>query len=109
MNRRDVSLVNKNILNQDSIEKKSLNFIKNNLRKEDCFGLTDKQFIQLRRWLEQAKLNTYSTKFPDFSFDNSFIEHFEIPFSSKDKKGTRQLHYYKILIVLKFKTKKVHI
>lgn len=70
--------MSENKSNQDSIEQNSLDFIKKNLHREDCFGLSDQQFIQLKRWLESAQLNTYGTKFPDIVFDNGFIEHLEL-------------------------------
>ena len=82
--------MSENISNQDSIEQNSLDFIKNNLHKEACFGLSDQQFIQLKSWLESAQLNTYSTKFPDIVFDNGFIEHFGVTSSSEDRKGAQQ-------------------
>lgn len=83
--------MSENIEKQDSIEQKSLSFVKNNLHKEACFGLSDQQFIQLKRWLESARLNTYSTKFPDILFDNGFIEHFGVTSSSENKKGAQQI------------------
>ena len=83
--------MSENMAKQDNIEQKSLDFIKNNLHKKDCFGLSDQQFIQLKRWLESAKLNTYSTKFPDIVFDNGFIEHFGITSSSENRKGAQQI------------------
>lgn len=79
------------ILNQDSIEQTSLDFVKSNLHKEACFGLSDQQFIQLKTWLNSAQLNTQSTKFPDVIFDNGFIEHFGVTSSSEDKKGAQQI------------------
>ena len=82
--------MSENISNQDSIEQNSLDFIKKNLHREDCFGLSDQQFIQLKRWLESAQLNTYGTKFPDIVFDNGFIEHFGVTSSSEDRKGAQQ-------------------
>lgn len=83
--------MNENISVQDSIEQNSLDFIKNNLHKEVCFGLSDQQFIQLKRWLESAQLNTHSTKFPDIVFANGFIEHFGVTSSSEDRKGAQQI------------------
>ncbi|HJA91455.1 MAG TPA: hypothetical protein H9948_11780 [Candidatus Jeotgalibaca merdavium] len=82
--------MSENISNQDSIEQRSLDFIKNNLNKENCFGLSDQQFVQLKSWLESAHLNTHSTKFPDIVFNNGFIEHFAITSSSEDRKGAQQ-------------------
>lgn len=82
--------MSENISNQDNIEQSSLDFIKDNLRKEDCFGVSDQQFIQLKKWLENARLNTYSTEFPDIVFDNGFIEHFGVTSSSEDRKGAQQ-------------------
>lgn len=83
--------MSENILNQDSIEQTSLDFVKSNLHKEACFGLSEQQFIQLKTWLNSAQLNTQSTKFPDIIFDNGFIEHFGVTSSSEDKKGAQQI------------------
>ena len=83
--------MSENILNQDSIEQTSLDFVKSNLHKEACFGLSDQQFNQLKTWSKSAKLNTHSTKFPDIVFDNGFIEHFGVTSSSEDKKGAHQV------------------
>lgn len=91
--------MSKNISKQDSIEQRSLNFIKSNLDKEHCFGLTDQQFYQLKSWIENAQLSTHSTKFPDIIFDNGFIEHFAVTSSFEDRKGARQTRESK-----KFKT-----
>ncbi|UJF16767.1 hypothetical protein LZ578_12345 (plasmid) [Jeotgalibaca sp. MA1X17-3] len=82
--------MSENISNQDSIEQRSLDFIKNHLNKEDCFGLSDQQFVQLKSWLESAQLNPLSTTFPDIVFNNGFIEHFAITSSSENKKGAQQ-------------------
>ncbi|APZ49506.1 hypothetical protein BW721_07375 [Jeotgalibaca sp. PTS2502] len=82
--------MSENISNQDSIEQRSLDFIKNNLNKENYFGLSDQQFVQLKSWLESAHLNTHSTKFSDIVFNNGFIEHFAITSSSEDRKGAQQ-------------------
>lgn len=83
--------MSENISDQDSIEQGGLDFIKNNLHKEACFGLSNQQFIQLKRWLKSAELNTHSTKFPDIVFDNGFIEHFGVTSSSEDRKGAQQI------------------
>lgn len=83
--------MSENMFNQDSIEQRSLDFTKNHLNKEDCFGLSDQQFVQLKSWLESAQLNTFSTTFPDIVFNNGFIEHFAITSSPEDKKGAKQL------------------
>lgn len=83
--------MSENMSKQDSIEQKSLDFIKNNLHKEACFGLSDQQFIQLKGWLDSAQLNTYSTEFPDILFDNGFIEHFGVTSSSENRKGAQQV------------------
>lgn len=75
---------------QDHREQNILTLIKKTLDKEDCFGLSDHEFMQLKKWLYNARLNGSSSKFPDFIFDNGFIEHFAITSSFESKKGAKQ-------------------
>lgn len=51
------------------------------------FGLLDidrKEFVNL---LRKAKQNVNASEFPDFVFDNGFIEHFQITSSKETRKG----------------------
>lgn len=82
--------MSKNQKYQDSIEKKCLDLVKNNMNEKDCFGLSDQQYIELQKWLKIAKPNFNSNKFPDFIFNDGFIEHFAVTSSLEDKKGAKQ-------------------
>lgn len=75
---------------QDNIEKRCLDVIKNHMNEKDCFGLSDKQYTELKKWLSEAKPNSNNNKFPDFFFSEGFIEHFAITSSSENKKGAKQ-------------------
>lgn len=75
---------------QSSIEQRCLDFVKNDMSEKDCFGLSNKQYIELRKWLSEAKPNFDNNKFPDFVFSDGFIEHFAVTSSLEDKKGAKQ-------------------
>lgn len=55
------------------------------------FGLTQEDYIEVLNILRKAKENEDVSKFPDFVFDNGFIEHFQITSSRETKKGAEQL------------------
>lgn len=87
-------------LNQDyqnKVEQRALEFVRNNLTVQDCFGLSDVDIKNLIELLNKMKANTNSNKFPDFVFKDSFIEHFEITSSLENRKGSNQKRQSKIL------------
>lgn len=55
------------------------------------FGLTKEDIIEVLNILRKAKENEDASKFPDFVFDNGFIEHFQITSSRETKKGAEQV------------------
>lgn len=55
------------------------------------FGLTREDRIEVLNILRKAKENEDVSKFPDFVFDNGFIEHFQITSSRETKKGAEQV------------------
>lgn len=75
---------------QDTIEYECLEFVKNRISKKDCFGLSYNQYIEIRDWINEAEPNYNNSKFPDFVFEDGFIEHFGVTSSSEDKKGAKQ-------------------
>lgn len=75
---------------QDNIEQRCLDIIKNHMNEKDCFGLSNKQYIELKKRLSEAKPNPNSNKFPDFVFSDGFIEHFAVTSSLENKKGAKQ-------------------
>lgn len=75
---------------QGNIEQRCLDFVKNDMNEKDCFGLSNKQYIELKNWLSETKPNLNNNKFPDFVFNDGFIEHFAVTSSLEDKKGAKQ-------------------
>ncbi|MEK4671545.1 hypothetical protein [Niallia sp. FSL R7-0271] len=82
--------MSKNQEYQNNAEQKCLDLVKNNLYKKDCFGMSDQQYIELQKWLKDARPNQSSNEFPDFVFENGFIEHFAITSSLEGRKGAKQ-------------------
>ncbi|MBS4220280.1 hypothetical protein KHA96_18420 [Bacillus sp. FJAT-49711] len=82
--------MSKNQENQDNIEQRCLDLVKSKINKEDCFGMSDQQYNELQKWLNDAKPNQNSNEFPDFIFEDGFIEHFAVTSSSEGKKGAKQ-------------------
>ncbi|MFC4389262.1 hypothetical protein ACFOZ1_15885 [Gracilibacillus marinus] len=82
--------MSKNQEYQDNIEQRCLDFVKNDKNEKDCFGLSNKQYVELKKWLNEAKPNSNSTKFPDFVFKDGFIEHFAVTSSLENRKGAKQ-------------------
>ncbi len=83
--------MSKNQSYQDDVEQSCLDFVKNNMSDEDFFGLSHKQYIELRKWINEAKPNFDINKFPDFVFNDGFIELFAVTSSSEDRKGAKQI------------------
>lgn len=75
---------------QGNVEQRCLDFVKNDMKEKDCFGLSNKQYIELRKGLNEARPNFDNNKFPDFVFNDGFIEHFAVTSSLEDKKGAKQ-------------------
>lgn len=82
--------MSKNQEYQDNIEQRCLDLVKSKINKKDCFGMSNQQYIELQKWLEDAKPNQNSNEFPDFIFEDGFIEHFAVTSSSEGKKGAKQ-------------------
>lgn len=58
---------------------------------ETMFGLTEDDEIEVACALRKAKSNDNLNAFPDFVFDNGFIEHFQITSSKVTRKGSGQI------------------
>lgn len=56
----------------------------------NAFGLSKEDKIEVANILRKAKANEQANNFPDFVFDNGFIEHFQFTSSKETKKGSRQ-------------------
>lgn len=59
------------------------------------FGLNYEEVEELNQILNETKANEELSKFPDFIFDNGFIEHFQIT-SSKEEIGKGSEHIKEI-------------
>lgn len=79
--------MSKNQEYQDNIEQRCLKLVINNINEKDCFGMSNQQYVELQNWLKNAESNQNSNKFPDFVFEDGFIEHFAVTSSSEGRKG----------------------
>ncbi|RKL65802.1 hypothetical protein CR203_18240 [Salipaludibacillus neizhouensis] len=82
--------MSKNQKYQDNIEQTCLDLVKNKINMKDCFGMSSQQYIELQKWLKDAKPNHNSNEFPDFIFEDGFIEQFAVTSSSERRKGAKQ-------------------
>ncbi|NRG35061.1 hypothetical protein, partial [Niallia circulans] len=82
--------MSKNQEYQDNLEQGCLDFVKRKINRKDCFGMSSQQYIELQKWLKDAKPNQNSNEFPDFIFEDGFIEHFAVTSSSEGRKGAKQ-------------------
>ena len=55
------------------------------------FGLTEDDEIEFLNAIRKANANNKSSEFPDYIFDNGFIEHFQITSSKVTRKGSGQI------------------
>jgi len=72
-------------------EKKCLEIVKTDFMNNypsSFFGLNYEEVEELNQILNETKANEEISKFPDFIFDNGFIEHFQITSSKENKKGS---------------------
>lgn len=82
-------------------EKQCINIIKNNKEiknSKNYFGLQSEDIDEVVEAITKAKPNTNSSEFPDFVFENGFIEHFKVTSSKTNKKGSvhiKQEKYFK--------------
>ena len=53
------------------------------------FGLLEEDRIEIEQILRAAKPNINASAFPDFVFENGFIEHFQVTSSKETKKGAK--------------------
>lgn len=62
-------------------------FYCNSYFQQNYFGLLEDERIEFANIIRTAKPNPSSSEFPDFIFDNGFIEHFQITSSQVTRKG----------------------
>lgn len=82
--------MNNNQISQDKKEQRCLDLVKKSINMNDCFGMSDQQYVELQKWLKDTKPNQKSNEFPDFLFENGFIEHFSVTSSADGRKGAKQ-------------------
>lgn len=82
--------MSKNLKDQNSIELDCLNKVRSRISPDDCFGVSKENYKDLKMWIESAVSNTNTSEFPDFLFDDGFIEHFSITSSLEGRKGSKQ-------------------
>lgn len=89
-------------------KQRCLNIVRNNCSSKEnlkkYFGLFQWDIVEIDNILKSAKPNDKPSDFPDFVFENGFIEHFQITSSKTNKKGAKQL---KDISLLKNKVEKV--
>lgn len=63
-----------------------------NIIKDSIYGLTQDDFFEIANAIRKAQENPKSSEFPDFVFENGFIEHFQITASKQRKrKGSAEM------------------
>lgn len=69
-------------------EKKCFELVQKNLDYENFFAMSYKDRDLIKEIFEKAKPNANLSFFPDFIFDDGFIEHFQITSSIENRKGS---------------------
>jgi len=69
-------------------ERKCFNLVKQHLKAEDFFGTTVEDDRLIRKIIDTAWENPKSSEFPDFIFDEGFVEHFQVTSSKVTRKGS---------------------
>lgn len=67
-----------------------LNKVKNEMGNWKKIGLNYKNYIEICNAIKNSIPNDNPSAFPDFVFNNGFIEHFEISSSKTTRKGSKQ-------------------
>lgn len=65
--------------------------VRKQLAPEDCMGMTNEDWEEIKKCLKTAVENEQKNNFPDFVFDNGFIEHFQVTSSKSTRKGSNHL------------------
>lgn len=63
----------------------------NQKNNKNYFGLLEEDRKEIENILRMAKANEKASEFPDFIFDNGFIEHFQISSSKTTRKGAEHI------------------
>ena len=76
-------------MNHTEIEKSCLDYFKRNLNNDIYYGCPAEDLDLIKRIFLIANSNPDPNKFPDFTFDGGFVEHFEVTSSHSDRKGSK--------------------
>lgn len=70
------------------VEKNCFELVKANLNKEIFFAMSYKDQCIVQKAFDEATANPNQSEFPDFIFDDGFIEHFQVTSSHENRKGS---------------------
>lgn len=76
----------KNVFDYNDDEYKENIHCCTNYVEKSIYGLTQDDFFEITNAIRKAKENSKPSNFPDFVFENGFIEHFQITASKESKK-----------------------
>ena len=82
--------MSRNLKKQKNKEWECIQNIQRKMKIENCFGISQEEFKEIKQWINNANPNEKNSHFPDFLFENGFIEHFAITSSLENKKGAKQ-------------------
>jgi hypothetical protein len=69
-------------------ERNCFDLVKQHLKQEDFFGTTVEDDRLIRKIIDTSWENPKSSEFPDFIFDEGFVEHFQVTSSKVTRKGS---------------------
>lgn len=72
-------------------ELECLNIVRDECIFKDCYGMNNDDWKLLQKGLIDAKEGEDNNKFPDFIFENGFIEHFQVTSSKVTKNGAKHI------------------
>lgn len=72
-------------------ELECLNLVRDECTFKDCYGMNNDDWKLLQKELIDAKEGEDNNKFPDFIFENGFIEHFQVTSSKVTKNGAKHI------------------
>lgn len=73
-------------------EERCLNIVREHLKESIYYAISSKECSSLTSFIINAKANENASEFPDFTFDNGFIEHFEVTSSHSNRNGAAIKH-----------------
>jgi len=74
------------------VEGHCLNIVREHLKESVYYAISSKDSRSIASFIINAKANENASKFPDFTFDGGFIEHFEVTSSHSNRNGSAIKH-----------------